>query len=85
MLNAGGRQTSPGRRDKDLGERRHLRRSVRCEIGGAGVGGRQEEITDTTSTVTQRRIKGCKQIKESLVTRKGKRLLLMVSIFLFFF
>jgi len=36
VLNADGKQTSPGERAKDLGERRCLR-GTHCETGGASV------------------------------------------------
>ena len=38
MLKADRKQTSPGERAKDLGERRCLRGSTHCDTGGAGVG-----------------------------------------------
>lgn len=38
MLNADEKQTGLGERAKDLGERRCLGGSTRCETGGDGVG-----------------------------------------------
>ena len=43
----------------------------------------RETSMDTTSTVTQRNIKGCKQRR--FAGQEGERSLLVISIFLFFF